>query len=116
MFSPYPILLIGPVLIVEKTALSKFNCHCCNYKEGIQASRNLCCGKFAIAFWLFDNFGDRIKGLKLWRFGKLKFTFNGKLRRCSVSSTAAIYTCYGLSRRAAVDEPALSTAARLLRP
>ena len=33
---------------------------------------------------------------QLWRFGKLKFTYDGKLRRHSVSSTVAIY---GRSRR-----------------
>ena len=29
--------------------------------------------------------GDRLKGLKLQRFGKQKFTYNGKLQRSSLS-------------------------------
>ena len=33
--------------------------------------------------------GDRIKGLKLWRFGKLNFTYHGKLQcRSGLSTTA----------------------------
>ena len=85
--------------------------------------------------------GDRIKGLKLRHFGKLNFTYHGKLqchsRRAAVdkgkkslvycgSCTAAIAALYDLgaylggcrSRRATVNErlfPPLCTAARVLR-
>ena len=45
--------------------------------------------------------GDRKKGLKLRHFGKLNFTYHGKVWRCSSSSTAAIY----IAAMAAVEEP-----------
>ena len=61
----------------------------------------------------WTTFRDRIKKLKLRRFGKLNFTYHGKLRHRSSSSTAAIY----IDAMAAVDEGEKSlwpSAARLL--
>ena len=48
-----------------------------------QSYENLLCIK--------TNLWDRIKGLKLRHFGKVNFTYHGKLRHRSRSSTAAIY-------------------------
>ena len=58
-----------------------------HFSDGLQT-----CKLWQIFF--FESRRDRIKGLKLWRLGKLNFTYHGKLLDCSGLSTAAIAAIY----------------------
>ena len=60
---------------------------CGNTPFGFQDSPSIGKSKF-VKTW--SNLGERIKGLKLWHFGKLNFTYHGKLRCHSGSSTVAL--------------------------
>ena len=70
-----------PTLPQQKTEII----FCCKLNQKVFTALKCCLDINQNKKW------DRIKGLKLWHFGKLNSTCHGKLRRRRVSSTAAIY-------------------------